>query len=227
MTKHRRGSRGFTLAEMLTATAIIGLMLVLLGYEFDHALEHLLHTRSNRDMESTARLTMSKVTNSLRTASPWVFVTPGPPPTPDPNQVIVNPLPVATPGATATAISFYRVQPGSLADPAKIGTDATGAPSLAYDLVTIQRSTNPCNPGCADPSPDYLVESAINEATGSPEVPIVLGKDVTDFQVTAIGSKEAAQVNVTLTVGADSSRCDPDCTYTTSSSVYVGGGNSQ
>ena len=218
--KGRSSARGFTVAELLTATVIIGLILVLIGYEFDHSLEHLLHTRQNRDAEAGARLTMAKITNRLRAASPDVFAQPAPP---DPNQVVMNPVPVGTPGATSTVLTFYRVRPGQLANPAAIPTSGP-IPNPAYDIVTIQRGTNPCNPGCGDPSPNYLVETAIDAITlAQSEVPVVLGSDVTNFSVTATGTQDAAQVDISVTTTAVNSRCQPNCSYTSSGSVYVGG----
>ncbi|MBV8460056.1 MAG: prepilin-type N-terminal cleavage/methylation domain-containing protein [Candidatus Eremiobacteraeota bacterium] len=224
--KLSRANRGFTVSELLTATVIIGIILLLIGYEFDHTLEHLLHTRQNRDAESGARLAMSKVTDRLRGASPWVFVpTGGPAPTPDPDLVIKNPVPVSTPGATSNVLQFYRVRPGSLANPAAIPTSGPGqAPNPSYDLVTIQRGTNPCNPGCGDPSPNYLVETAVDAQSGAQsEVPVVLGSNVTNFSVTGTGSPDAAAMDISLTVTATDSRCEPNCAYTAASSVYVGG----
>ena len=219
MIGRRAGSRGFTVSELVIATAIIGIILLLIGYEFDRSLEHLLHTRQNRDLESGARLTISEVTNSLRTASPLVFTATPPP---DPHEVIVNPVPVLTPGATATSLTFYRVKPGSLANPAAVAT-AGPIPNPPIDQVTIQRGVNPCNPGCGDPSPNYLVETAVNLQTGVAETPVILGKDITNFSVTATGSSDAAQVDVSVTMTATDSRCEPNCAYTASGSVFVGG----
>jgi len=229
MKARARKARGFTLVEALTATAIIGLILVLIGYEFDHSLEDLLHTRSNRDLESGARLTMSEVTNRLRSASPYFYInTTGPAPTPDANQVIINPVPVPTPGATATALTFYRVRPGQLADPAAIPSPGQ-VPNPPFDIVTIERGTNPCNPGCGDPSPNYLIETSVDAVTKAPVRTVVLGKDVTGFEVTTTGTQDAAQVDISLTMTSTNSRCEPaaTCSYTTSSSVYIGGEGSQ
>jgi len=206
---------------MLTVVAIIGLILLLIGYEFSAALENLIHTRSNRDMESTARIVMSKVTNRMRTATPWVFSTPPA----DPSQVMVDPLPTGSPGASSNVLTFYRVHPGSLSNPAAIPSPGN-VPVPAYDVVTIQRST--CPTGCADKSPNYLVETALDLTTGaSSETPVVLGRDVTAFSVTALGSSGAAEVDISLTVTSTDPRCTPNCSYTTNNSIWIGGQNSQ
>jgi prepilin-type N-terminal cleavage/methylation domain-containing protein len=220
-TARGRLNRGFTLVEMITSVAIVGLILVLIGYEFDASLGNLIHTRSNRDMESNARVVMSKVTNRLRSASPWVF-NPSPPPTGS-HQVILSPVPATSPPATSNVLQFYRVRPGSLVNAGGIHTDADGLPDPPYDIVTIQRSTCPTI-GCTDPSPNYLVESAVDAQTlAQTEPPMVLGKDVTNFLVTATGPVSPAQVDISLTVASTSSRCDAKCSYTTNSSIWVGG----
>jgi prepilin-type N-terminal cleavage/methylation domain-containing protein len=220
MSSKRNSSRGFTLVEMLTSVAIVGLILVLIGYEFDASLSNLIHTRSNRDMEANARIVMSKVTNRLRTASPWVF-NPGTP-SGGVDQVIVLPVPTASPTAS-NVLQFYRVRPGTLANPGPIPTPL-GVPNPPYDLVTIQRATCPTT-GCLDPSPNYLVETAVDSLTlTQSEEPIVLGKDVTNFSVLAPGNPNATEVDISLTVLSPSSqRCDPKCSYTTNSSIWVGG----
>jgi prepilin-type N-terminal cleavage/methylation domain-containing protein len=217
-------ARGFTLVETLTAVAIIGLILLLIGYEFDAIIGHSIHTRSNRDMETNARIAISKVTNRLRTASPWVIGTPTPAPPAVAERVILNPVPAPLPGATGTILQFYRVHPGSLANPATIPTPGN-VPYPPYDIVTIQRSTCP-NPPCSDPSPNYLVETATDAQTGSPsEAPLVLANDVTAFLVTATGDPkgQSAKIDVSLTVRSTSPKCGPHCAYTTGSSVWVGG----
>ena len=207
------------MVEMITVVAIMGLILLLLGYEFDGALEHLLHTRSNQDMETTARVAMRKVTNRLRTATPWVFSGAA-----DTKLVMLSPVPTnVLPGATGPVLSFYRVRPASLSDPATIKQDANGNPILSYDIVTIQRST--CPTLCGDPSPNYLVETAVDAATTTPtETPLVLAKDVSGFSVTALGPNgDQAQVGISLTVTSTSSRCTPKCSYTANNTVWVSG----
>jgi prepilin-type N-terminal cleavage/methylation domain-containing protein len=217
----KTADRGFTLVETLVSVVIIGLILVLIGYEFDAIIGHSIHTRSDRDMETNARFAINKVTNRLRTASPWVIGSPAPA---VPEQVIVAPVPTGPPGTTGTVLQFYRVHPGSLADPKAIPTPG-GMPYPPYDLVTIQRSNCPAPP-CADPSPNYLVETAIDAQTlTASETPLVLANDVTAFVVTATGDSkgESAQIDISLTVKSTSPRCGPKCAYSTSSSVYVGG----
>src|ERR1700680_843578 len=113
-------ARGFTLVETLISVAIIGLILLLIGYEFDAIIGHSIHTRSNRDMETSARLAISKVTNRLRTASPWVIGTPTPAPPAVAERVIINPVPTGAPGTTGRFLQFYRVPPGSLTNRAAI-----------------------------------------------------------------------------------------------------------
>jgi prepilin-type N-terminal cleavage/methylation domain-containing protein len=221
MPGKRISGRGFTLVEMLTSVAIVGLILVLIGYEFDASLNNLLHTRSNRDMESSARLVMSKVTNRLRGASPWAF-NPSPPPSQLAHEVILSPVPAQSP-ATSNVLQFYRVHPGSLVTASGIPKDTNGLPDPPYDIVTIQRTTCPTI-GCTDLSPNYLVETAVDALTGSQaETPLVLGKDVTSFSVTAKGAISPAQVDVSLSVVSSGPRCDNKCSYTTNSSIWVGG----
>lgn len=220
--RKRSSQRGFTLVEMVTSVAIVGLILLLIGYEFDASLSNLIHTRSNRDMESNARIVMTKVTNRLRTASPWVFNPAPPPPPAGVHQVIMIPVPVTTPGATSNVLQFYRVRPGSLANPAAIPTPGN-VPNPPYDLVTIQRSTCP-TPGCTDTSPNYLVETAVDAQTGAQsEPPLVLGNDVTNFSVTATGNLFPAKVDVSLTVVSPGPRCTPVCSYVANNSIWVGG----
>ena len=221
-------SRGFTLVEMLTAAAIIGLILLLIGYEFDAIIAHSLHTQSNRDLETNARFAVNKVTNRLRTATPWVIGTPTPAPPGVPEQVIINPLPTGLPGATATSLQFYRVHPGSLSNPAAIPSPGN-APYPPYDIVTIQRSNCPTPPGVT-PSPNCLTETASDAQTGAPsETPLVLANNVIAFQVTATGDNKgrSATIDISLTVNTTDVKCarthDPGCTYTTSSSVWIGG----
>ena len=217
-------NRGFTLVEMLTAAAIIGLILLLIGYEFDAIIAHSLHTRSNRDLETNARFAINKVTNRLRTATPWVIGTPTPAPPGSSEQVIISPIPTGPPGSTGTMVQFYRVHPGSLANPAAIPSPGN-APYPPYDIVTIQRSNCPTSPGVV-PSPNCLVETANDAQTGAPsETPLVLANDVTAFLITATGDSKGklAEIDISLTVNTTDLRCGPRCTYTTSSSVWVGG----
>lgn len=215
-------NRGFTLIEMIISAAIIGLILLLIGYEFDAIIAHSLHTRSNRDLETTARFAVNKVTNRLRTASPWVLGTPVPPG--GSAQVIINPIPAGAPGTTGTVLQFYRVHPGSLVNPAAIPTPGN-VPYPPYDIVTIQRSNCPAPTGVV-PSPNCLVETATDAETGSAsETPFVLANDVTAFQVTATGDSkgQSAQIDISLTVITTDLKCGPRCSYTTGSSVWVGG----
>ena len=221
---HKPTDRGFTLVETVVSVVIIGLILLLIGYEFDAIIGHSIHTRSDRDMETNARFAINKVTNRLRTASPWVIGTPTPAPPAVAEQVIIAPVPTGPPGTTGTVLQFYRVHPGSIANPAAIPTPG-GVPYPPYDLVTIQRSNCPAPP-CADPSPNYLVETATDAQTGTAsETPLVLAYDVTAFVVTATGDSkgQSAKIDISLTVKSTSPRCGPKCAYTTSSSVYVGG----
>jgi prepilin-type N-terminal cleavage/methylation domain-containing protein len=222
MNEKRSSSRGFTLVEMLTSVAIVGLIFVLIGYEFDASLANLLHTRSNRDMESSARVVMSKVTNRLRAATPWVF-NPTPPLPGAPDPVILSPVPSTTPPGTSNVLTFYRVHPGSLVNASGVHLDSNLLPDPPYDKVTIQRTTCP-TVGCKDLSPNYLVETSVDAFTGTQsETPIVLGKDVTNFSVTAAGNISPAQVDVSLTVISSGPHCDTKCSYTSNSSIWVGG----
>jgi len=99
-------ARGFTLVEMMTSVAIVGLILLLIGYEFDASIASLIHTRSNRDDESNSRVVMTKVVNRLRTASPWVLGQPSPAPSSSPgaDPVILLPVPVSAPSVAASTL---------------------------------------------------------------------------------------------------------------------------
>jgi len=221
MMNRMSSARGFTIVDTMISVAIIGLILLLIGYEFDAIIGHSIHTRSNRDMETSARIAIGKVTNRLRTASPWVI---GTPPPAVPERVIINPVPNTPIGTTGTTLQFYRVHPGSLANPAAIPTPGN-VPYPPYDIVTIERSNCP-TPPCSDPSPNYLVETATDAQTGSAsETPLVLANDVTAFLVTATGDSkgQSAKIDVSLTIKSTSPTCGTHCAYTTSSSVWVGG----
>lgn len=217
----RRAARGFTLVEMLTSVAIIGLILVLIGYEFDASLGQLLHTQSNRDLEANARVIMTKTTNHLRTATSNVFGTG------DAHQVIVSPalgLTGSPPGGvTSNVLSFYRVRPGSLANPAAIPITTGGVPTPPYDLVTIQVGPLPLD---KDLTPDYLIETAVDAVSGAPvpsEPPLVLGTNVTGFSVTGFGTQDLAQIDISLTVASRSDRCNKNCSFAMNNSFRVGG----
>jgi prepilin-type N-terminal cleavage/methylation domain-containing protein len=228
-----RTGRGFTLVEMLTVVAIVGLILMLIGVEIDASITGYTHDRANLDTESQSRLVMTKVVNRLRGASPWVFASaPSPGPTSSaPDPVILYPTPAPSPAATATSLTFYRPHPGSLSLATSIPL-FNGVPDPPYDIVTIERAKCP-TVGCTDPSPNYLVETAVDAASGAQsEQPLVLGTNVTAFSATAAGSVSPAMVTVEITVQNMAPGCHPaapppspppSCTYTAADSVWIGG----
>lgn len=226
--------RGFTLVEMLTVVAIVGLMLLLIGYELDSTIHGYFHDRSNMDTQAQSRLVMTKVVNRLRGASPWEFASaPTPSASGQPHPVILYPVPGPSPAPTGTSLQFYRPHPGSLSLATAIPTPSN-APDPPYDIVTIQRSTCPFV-GCKDPSPNYLVETAIDAKSGlQSQQPLVLGTNVTDFTVSAQGKVSPALVTVSITVENTTPGCHPAvpppspppfCNYTAQDTVWVGGGD--
>ena len=236
-TDQRRWSpnRGFTLVEMLTVVAILGLIIVLIGYEFDSTIGSYFHDRANMDTQAQSRLVMTKVVNRLRGASPWEFASnPSPVPSGQPHAVIIYPVPAPTPAPTATSLTFYRPHPGSLSLATTVPLSSGGAPDPPYDVVTIQRSKCPFV-GCKDPSPNYLVETAVDGVTNAQsETPVVLGSNVTDFSVSAQGTVSPALVTVSITVQNTAPGCHPAvpppspppfCNYTAHDTVWVGGGD--
>ena len=224
--KLKHSTRGFTLIEMMTSVFILGLIILLIGYEFDHTIAHLLHTQSNVDAESTARTTMAKVVNGLRAATPDANLIP-----PDPSTVILTP----TGNSPSAVLSYRRAAAGSLADPSNVRT-VNGAPAPHFYDVTIQCMTpypSFAAAACGATTPEDLVESIADDA--SPNVIISqrpLGHDVTGFSVTNVGGADAGLITITLTVAHPydvktgnyyTSRCAPTCQYTATSQVYVGG----
>src|SRR6516162_10296296 len=93
-SKSRSQDRGFTLVEMLTVVVILGLMIVLIGYEFDSTISGYFHDRTNMDTQTQSRLVMTKVVNRLRGASPWEFASnPSPTASGQPHPVVIYPVP--------------------------------------------------------------------------------------------------------------------------------------
>jgi len=209
-----RQKRGFTVLEVMTSVFIIGLILLLIGYEFDGALNKLLHDQSNTDMESNARLVMTKVSNRLRAATVDPQLPPGVGCSPKPcsNDVILSP------NGTSNSLSFVRVRPGSLFDPTKI-TVTKNTPTPPYDIVTIQIGTGSGVGSVAD----KLIETDVDAQSGLLISTETLGDHVTGFTVNNHGSTHDAAVDVTVTTASYSSRCNQKCSFTMTSSVYVGG----
>ena len=233
--RHPSSERGFTLVEMMTVVVIVGLIMLLIGYELDSTIGGYFHDRQNMDTQTQSRLVMTKVVNRLRGASPWEFFSnPSPVPSGAAHPVILYPVPGPSPAPTGTSLQFLRPRPGSLSLATAIPTSPAGAPDPPYDIVTIQRSTCPFV-GCKDPSPNYLVETATDALSGLPsEQPVVLGSNVTDFTVSAQGQVSPALVTVSITVENTAPGCHPTvpppspapfCNYTAQDTVWVGGGD--
>jgi len=211
----RAFARGFTLVELMTSVFILGLMLLLIGYEFDHTISHLLHTQSNVDVESNARTTMVKIVNGLKAATPDVQV--------DPTHVIISPV---VPGPVAI-LKYLRVHQGSLDNISTIQFKG-GVPAPPFDIVTVQ-----CKTGCSPTTPDQLEETVADDL--SPNTILskrTLGHDVTGFSVLNNGGRDFGELTITLTVAHpwdaktaqySTARCNPTCQYTVATEVWVGG----
>jgi prepilin-type N-terminal cleavage/methylation domain-containing protein len=215
-TRARRHSGGFTLVEMLTVVAVIGLILTMLSLEFISVVSTTLHTRANTDAESQARTIMAKVDAHLRAA---YFDYPDFPPGASPVPVI-SPVPAAS--ATPLGyVTFYRVRANQLATtPPTCGPNqpyVQGAPCPLFDQVTIE--LNPRVPG----ELDEIVQPA---SGGGTTATTVLGTGVTNFSVTPMGggSPNGYLYQVQLTVSKPSAHCVANqCSFTLSDLIYVGG----
>jgi prepilin-type N-terminal cleavage/methylation domain-containing protein len=218
MSRHldHGSSRGFTLVEMITVVAILGLILTLLGYEFLSVISDTLRTRANTDAESQARVIMQKIDTHLRVAY-YDYVDN---PTPKTVEPVVSPLPQSS-ATPVPYVVFYRVAAGGLANTTPqfcpAGTPIAGAPCPPFELVTIQ--LNPLNPGELD-------ELITELPTMLQEPPIVLGSNVTNFGVTAI-SLDEYNVSLTVTQPSSPNHCaNNSCSFTLDDNVFVGGGQS-
>ena len=202
MAAKRRATRGFTLVEMVTVVAVIGLILTLLGLEFVSVVNSTLHSRANTDAESQARVIMSKVETHMRNAyfDYTDFSVSG---TPDP---VISPVP----GSSAGYVLFYRTVPGQLTP----GTQTCGnnEPCPLFESVLIQM--NPIVPGELD-------EIDTPQPGGPAQPTTVLGTNVSNFTVTA---EAADRYDVSITVSEPSGHCvNQACTFQLNDVVYVGG----
>jgi prepilin-type N-terminal cleavage/methylation domain-containing protein len=208
MTRPARSprSRGFTIIEMLTVVAILGLILSLVSLEFINVVSDTLHTRADTDAEAQARLAMSKISTQMRTGY-WDYIDfPNPSPTPYP---VVSPLPNTT---TLPYVAFYRAVPGDLS--AGMPVLGNGAPNTTFELVTFQM--NALQPGELD-------EVTTVQPNGVASTPMPIAQDVSDFEVTA-DPTIFGKYDVRITVSIPSSHCTSNnCTFTLDSVVYAGG----
>ncbi len=232
MSSRRSGRRGFTLIEMVTSVFILGLIVLLIGYEFDHTIWHLLHTQSNVDAESNARTALVQVVNGLRAATPDT----GGGSDNNVHEVVLQP----TSGVASSILEYRRAQAGSLAIPLAIATNsATGAPQPPFYDVTIQ-CMSPYPAGftatpCSAAAPQDLVETVADDTNPT----VILGQkaiahDVSGFSVLNTGASGAdqalLQISITVAHPFDAksaqfatSRCNPTCQYTVTAEVWVGG----
>jgi prepilin-type N-terminal cleavage/methylation domain-containing protein len=123
-----RGTRGFTVVELLISMTIMGVVLALAIVEFVMVFNHNNLTGSNITADSNARVSMAKVTNELRQATPEItdFNTNWP--------VIVSP----TLGSGASAsVEYYRADPGPVGLNGVMPTGQFGNPLPCYDDVKI------------------------------------------------------------------------------------------
>ncbi|MDQ6780263.1 MAG: type II secretion system GspH family protein, partial [Candidatus Eremiobacteraeota bacterium] len=132
---NRKNKRGVTIVEVMVTVTILGIFMILIGYEFDHTVWHLFHTQSNVDTESNARVVMTRVVNGLKAATPnlenWSS-----------GSVILQP---GGPG-TSPVLRYKRARTGSLADPTNVRLDKkTGAPEPFFDQVQLACATL-CSP---------------------------------------------------------------------------------
>lgn len=158
---------------------------------------------------------MSKVETHLRTAY-YDYVDA---PAGSPNPVVA---PVPGPSTPSTFVTFYRVQPGQMPNPAPTcpGSSLKGAPCPPFELVTIQ--LNPL-------TPTELDEIVTLEPSGKVEPTTILGNNVSNFGVTAVEDSSGVGVpggeyDIALTVTEPSNHCVNDqCSFTLNDVVYLGG----
>jgi len=173
MMERNRPSRGTTVVEILISTAILLIVLGFAAVLFRQAFTHHTLTRENMSNEQQARLALARINSSLSQAS--VEINPSDYPTAAPP--VIGPVPTLT---SAPSISFYRVaslDPASMASP-------LGAPIPNYFVHTI--SYDPVNKQV-----DEFVIDVPSYIAGSPSpAPLIIAKNVTDFGVMQITSRE-------------------------------------
>jgi prepilin-type N-terminal cleavage/methylation domain-containing protein len=199
------GRRGFTLAEVMTAMAVLVLLTTMALVLYLQGSHHFARTSTDLDAEREARAAMGYAAAEIRQAMP----APGPTAIP-----VISPTAPSMPNPSPTPTSQIVFTKVDDITQALSGTTLDTA-NLGYDTVTIQPSPVPS----AQPN---LVETIVRPDGST--VTRVIGHDVQTFAVTPIS---ANTYDITITtapfIRTDMlSAADPSLyTYTLSSTVHI------
>jgi prepilin-type N-terminal cleavage/methylation domain-containing protein len=203
--RSRTSSRGFTLVEMMVASAILALVMSLAVAEFSQAWRHYSKTSVDLTAETQARIAMALVTQDLRQAAqPAGSTNVSPVSSPDCIAAggCVYPYPTAAP---SPGLVFTMVD-----NPAITSADPN---QLNYGSAVI--GLNPSTPGV---NGSDLVETMTDIASGLVIEKRTLAHNVTVFTIAATSS---GSYNVTIQVSPPHRADQAAGPFTLSSDVFI------
>jgi len=204
-TRRQTFARGFTLIELMVASTILGLVMMLAVAEFTQAWKHYSKTTVDITGETQARIAMSLVTQELRQAAQPAGSAPISPVS-SPDCIAAGgctyPYPTAAP---TTGLVFTMVD-----DPAITSADPN---QLHYGTDVIALS--PAVPG---PNGSDLVETLTDTASATVKLQRTLAHNVSIFTVAATSS---GSYNVTIQVSPPHRADQLAAPFTLSSDVFI------